>query len=73
MIKVGDTVRVISATKHLDEMKEFIPIGTICIVVDTLLEDNDIIVAVAPKDKLLHQKGYSAYWYLITEVEKVDI
>ena len=66
--KVGDTVKVIAATEdagYCDGRKiEYIPIGTICTVVETDIEaDGSQSCAVDCGD------GY-AYWYKANELEK---
>lgn len=70
MLKVGDTVKVISDTKaHWDPSArtEYIPVGTICTVVETDIEEDGIqSCAIDPGD------GYP-YWYKENELGKGHI
>lgn len=67
MLKVGDTVKVISKTMCNGEEKEFIPIGTICKVTEICKEDhNSPYYGITPKD------GYTFY-YLESELEKGNL
>lgn len=68
MLKVGDTVKVIAATEdaeYCDGRKtEYIPIGTVCTVVETDIEEDGIqYCAVDSGD------GF-AFWYKENELEK---
>ena len=68
MLKVGDTVKVISDTEdagYCDGRKiEYIPIGTICKVVETDIEDDGSQSCAVDRGD-----GY-AYWYKENELEK---
>lgn len=67
MLKEGDIVKVVSATEFQGKLTELIPIGTICRVVETSV--NEPIAAIVPisrgRNSLL-----GAYWYLENELEK---
>ena len=68
MINIGDTVKVIAATEDASycdgRKKEYIPIGTICTVVETdIQEDGTQSCAVDTGD------GYE-WWYKADELEK---
>ena len=68
MLKVGDTVKVIAATEDASycdgRKKEYIPIGTICKVVETDIEDDGSQSCAVDRGD-----GY-AYWYKENELEK---
>ena len=67
MLKVGDTVKVISDTaSHWDpeEKTEYIPIGTICTVVETDIEEDGTQSCAVDRGD-----GY-AFWYKSEELEK---
>ena len=68
MLKVGDTVKVIAATEYTSycdgRKKEYIPIGTICKVVETDIEDDGSQSCAVDRGD-----GY-AYWYKENELEK---
>ena len=66
MLKVGDTVKVISKTRTFLGMQEFIPIGTICTVVEICVE----------KDKSLYygvKNNNEIFYYLESELEKGNL
>lgn len=68
MLKVGDTVKVIAATNDASycdgRRKEYIPIGTICTVVDTDTNFDGLQVCfVSPEDGC-------GCWYKENELEK---
>ena len=65
MLKVGDTVKVISKTMCNGEEREFIPIGTICKVTE-ICEDDSPYYGITPED------GYPFY-YLESELEKGNL
>lgn len=65
MLKVGDTVKVISKTMCNGEEEEFIPIGTICEVTEICEDDNSPYYGIT-KD------GYTFY-YLESELEKGNL
>lgn len=68
MLKVGDTVKVIAATEdgsYCDgRKKEYIPIGTICKVVKTDIEDD------GSQSCAVDRGDGHAYWYKENELEK---
>jgi len=68
MLKVGDTVKVIAATEdagYCDGRKiEYIPIGTICKVVETDIKDDGTQSCAVDSGN-----GY-AFWYKESELEK---
>lgn len=68
MLKVGDTVKVISSTKeagYSDGRKiEYIPIGSVCTITDTDIDyDGTQICLVYPGNGV-------PYWYKENELEK---
>lgn len=65
MIEVGDTVKVISATDFFGEKKELISIGTICKVVEIVVDENEIYIMVKPLSGY-----YEGFFYLPNELEK---
>ena len=66
MLKVGDTVKVISKTRTFLGMQEFIPIGTICTVVKTCVErDGSLYYGVKNNDE--------TFYYLESELEKGNL
>ena len=68
MLKVGDTVKVISKTRTFLGMQEFIPIGTICTVVDTCIEwDGSLYYGVRPQNDITNR---ICFYYLESEIEK---
>ncbi len=69
MLKVGDTVKVKKETMHYGERIAFIPIGTICRVVEIkYYENKEKMIGIIPEGDLAYD--YGAYWYLECEVEK---
>ena len=65
-IKIGDIVKVIAATKDVsnpDKKKEYIPIGTICTVINIETFSNVVEYALNPGDGFV-------FWYLEDELEK---
>ena len=67
MLKVGDTVKVISDTaSHWDpeEKTEYIPIGTICTVVETDIEEDGTQSCAVDNGKGV------VFWYKAEELEK---
>ena len=68
MLKVGDTVKVIAATEdagYCDGRKiEYIPIGTICTVVETDFEDDGTQSCAVDNGKGV------VFWYKAEELEK---
>lgn len=68
MLKVGDTVKVISTTLCGDEMKELIPIGTICTVTEVCMSKNTYY-GITPKDR--NDNYY--FYYLESELEKGEL
>lgn len=68
MLKVGDTVKVIAATEDASycdgRKKEYIPIGTICKVVETDIEDDGSQSCAVDRGDGL------AFWYKENELEK---
>ena len=69
MLKVGDTVKVIAKTRTFLGMQEFIPIGTICTVVETCVErDGSLYYGVSP-----HNETRDCYYYLESELEKGNL
>lgn len=68
MLKVGDTVKVIAATEdgsYCDgRKKEYIPIGTICKVVETDIEDD------GSQSCAVDRGDGHVYWYKENELEK---
>lgn len=69
MLKVGDIVKVKSKVNYCGEMKEYIPIGTICKVVEMESVPNGCVFRIIPLDQL-PVTPYDGFWYLETEVEK---
>ena len=69
MLKVGDIVKVKSKVNYCGEMKEYIPIGTICKVVEMESVPNECVFRIVPLDQL-PANSYNGFWYLETEVEK---
>lgn len=68
MFKIGDTVKVISKTKYNDEMRAFIPIGTICnIVAIEYAEDEGYYYGICPTERI---NDGNPYYYLEKELEK---
>lgn len=70
MLKVGDTVKVISDTaSHWvpEERTEYIPIGTICTVVETDIEED------GTQSCAIDPGGGYPYWYKENELEKGHI
>lgn len=68
MLKVGDTVKVISKTKTFLGMQELIPIGTICTVIKTCVErDKTLYYGVKPKNDTTNR---ICFYYLESELEK---
>ena len=66
MLKVGDTVKVISKTNTFLGMQEFIPIGTICTVVEICVEwDGSLYYGVRPQNNITN-----CFYYLESELEK---
>ena len=65
MLKVGDTVKVISKTMDNGEEREFIPIGTICEVTEICEDDNITYYGIT-------SDGYTFY-YLESELEKGNL
>ena len=69
MLKVGDTVKVISDTKaHWDseERIEYIPVGTICVVKDIdYNRDGSVFYGIQPLET------NDIFYYLKNELEKV--
>ena len=66
MIKIGDTVKVIAATEDAsnpDKKEEYIPIGTICTVINIETFSDVVGYALDPGDGC-------AFWYLEDEFEK---
>ena len=67
MIKIGDTVKVIGMTNCGGLEKECIPIGTICTVVNTNVEENGtMIFELVPKNVIICY----GFWYLEKDIEK---
>lgn len=67
MLKVGDTVKVIADTaSHWDpeERTEYIPIGTICTVVETDFENDGMQSCAVDRGKGV------VFWYKAEELEK---
>lgn len=66
MLKITDTVKVISKTNCGGIMKELIPVGTICIIVSEHKDkDGSIYYGVTP----LHNRN-DLFYYLESELEK---
>ena len=67
MLKVGDTVKVISKTRYngIEEKAEYIPIGEICKVIAVDHDGDGTAVELA-----YHGYEDSGYWYHESEVEK---
>ena len=71
MLKVGDTVKVISKTKTYLGMQEFIPIGTICTVIKTCVEwDKSLYYGVRPQNDITNR---ICFYYLESELEKGNL
>ena len=71
MLKVGDTVKVISKTRTFLGMQEFIPIGTICTVVEIHIERNgSLYYGVRPQNDITNR---SCFHYLESELEKGNL
>lgn len=69
MLKVGNTVKVISKTNTFLGMQEFIPIGTICTVVEICVEwDGTLYYGVRPDIT----KRF-CFYYLESELEKGNL
>lgn len=67
MIKVGDTVKVTGTTSCGGFEKECIPIGTVCEVTGTYIDEKDrLVIGLVP----VNDRGYGEYWYLANAVEK---
>ena len=71
MLKVGDTVKVISKTRTFLGMQEFIPISIICTVVDTCIErDGSLYYGVRPQNDITNR---ICFYYLESELEKGNL
>lgn len=71
MLKVGDTVKVISKTRTFLGMQEFVPIGTICTVVETFVErDGSLYYGVRPQNDITNR---ICFHYLESELEKGNL
>lgn len=72
MLKVGDTVKVISDTMHQGKREELIPLGTVCTVVGTMYfaDEEEGAVGIVPENESLNYHGCGEFWYLESEVEK---
>lgn len=66
MLKIGDTVKVISKTMCNEKETELIPIGTICTVTE-VCNDSYTYYGIMPKDR-----DYTFY-YLESEIEKGEL
>ena len=71
MIKIGDTIKVISKTLYDDKPKELIPIGTICnvISIEPYNKNNNIIGIIPINSELTIEP----YYYLSNELEKGEL
>lgn len=68
MLNRGDIVKVISTTEWFGEPKEFIPIGSVCRIVN--IDDSPscgVAYCLVPCNA---STGYEGYWYLESEVEE---
>lgn len=72
MINVGDTVKIIKPTQDASgdpgELKEYIPIGTICTILN-ITEDKNGIKSYECKANTWHDH-LGGFWYLRDEIEK---
>lgn len=66
MLRVGDTVKVLCTTEYNGKPTKFIPIGTICMVINVDTKNNS--VEIIPENMLnVYNTGY---WYKEDELEK---
>lgn len=68
MLKVGDTVKVISKTMMEGEEREFIPIGTICKVEEVIMDCGFYSYGIRPEGCI-----YGPFYYLESELEKGNL
>lgn len=68
MLKVGDTVKVISTTLCGDEMKQLIPIDTICTVVE-VHKSKKPYYGITP----INKNDDYCFYYLESELEKGNL
>lgn len=68
MLKIGDTVKVISKTNDCDEWKEYIPIGSICAVIEI-----DINTDGTPYYGIQGKDNNVPFYYLESELEKGEL
>ena len=67
MIEVGDTVKIISVTQEREDKKEYIPIGTICKVVEVCMDNENPYYGVSPINDSMTSVPF---YYLENEIEK---
>lgn len=67
MLEVGDTVKIISVTQEGEDKKEYIPIGTICKVVEVCMDNEKPYYGISPINDSMTSVPF---YYLENEIEK---
>ena len=67
MLEVGDTVKIISVTQEGEGKKEYIPIGTICKVVEVCMDNEKPCYGISPINDSMTSVPF---YYLENEIEK---
>lgn len=70
MLEAGDTVKIISVTQEGEDKKEYIPIGTICKVVEVCMDNEKPYYGVSPISDSIPSIPSVPFYYLENEIEK---